>query len=77
MGSASMNSSVEQNERRRSRRLWHGGLGAFVGAVLGLIVAGYLHLNLVDGVLYGSIAGFLIGFLFGVDAIERLMSWWP
>ena len=44
---------------------------------LGLILAGYLHLNLVDGVLYGSIAGFLIGFLFGVDAIERLMSWWP
>ena len=60
-----------------SRRLWHGGFGAFIGGILGLIVAGSVQANLLDGVFYGALAGFLLGIFLGLDVIAAVIYLWP
>jgi hypothetical protein len=69
--------SEESCADRWKRRLWHGGFGAFVGALLGLIAAASLHGSLAYGVLCGAIGGSLLGFFLGLDALGYIIHDWP
>ena len=62
----------ESGESKRSR-VWRGAFGLFIGAVLGLIASGILHGNVVEAILIGSVAGFILCFLFGLDALDVVL----
>ncbi|MBI4881468.1 MAG: hypothetical protein HY812_17670 [Planctomycetes bacterium] len=70
-----MSDSETHPKGRLTRRLWHGGFGAFTGAVIGMVLAGWLHSDLVHGALYGTLAGLLIGFFLGLGAIQAVSDW--
>jgi hypothetical protein len=57
-------------------RTWHGAFGAFIGGLLGMLIASpYVGFS-VGAVGCGALFGFAIGFLFGPEAIAILVNHW-
>ncbi len=70
-----MSDPERRSTGRLVRRLWHGGFGAFTGAIAGMILAAIWHIDLVESALYGALAGLLIGFFLGLAAVEAIADW--
>jgi hypothetical protein len=71
-----MTDSPEDQRSRSTRRLWCGSLGLFIGSILGLITSSIVHGYAVEATVGGAVAGFLLGLLFGLDAIDVALQLW-
>jgi hypothetical protein len=72
-----MTSSDVSPGDRWQRRCWSGALGAFLFGLLGMFATTVVPVSLWSGLGAGALGGCLIGFLFGLDALEFLMAYWP